>query len=224
MSPLRVMIVDDHRLMRDGLRLALEVEEDIEVVGEAGEGREAVGRARELQPDLVLMDIMMPGMSGIDACQEIRNLLPQTRVVMLTASGDEESVTASLVAGAQGYVLKAAGRDDLLRSIRAVGRGESILDPSVTRIVAEGFSRLVGRERQREVEQLTAREKEVLLLVTRGKTNKEVADALVISEFTARNMVSNILGKLGLRNRSDLVRWAFEHGVLKAEGPNEGSS
>ena len=92
MSPLRVMIIDDHRLMRDGLRLALEVEEDIEVVGEAGEGREAVGRARELQPDLVLMDIMMPGMSGIDACQEIRNILPQTRVVMLTASGDEESV------------------------------------------------------------------------------------------------------------------------------------
>ena len=155
MSPLRVMIVDDHRLMRDGLRLALEVEEDIEVVGEAGEGREAVGRARELQPDLVLMDIMMPGMSGIDACLEIRNLLPETRVVMLTASGDEESVTASLVAGAQGYVLKAAGRDDLLRSIRAVGRGESIPDPSVTRIVLPSTDNgLIGSSKRTRIEAL----------------------------------------------------------------------
>jgi DNA-binding NarL/FixJ family response regulator len=122
------------------------------------------------------------------------------------------------VAGAQGYVLKAAGRDDLLRAIRAVGRGESILDPSVTSIVTQGFSRLVSREKQREVEQLTPREKEVLLLVTQGSTNREVAEKLVISEFTARNMVSNILGKLELRSRSELVRWAFEHGVMKGEG------
>ena len=107
----------------------------------------------------------MPGMNGIDACQEIRNLLPQIEVVMLTASGEEESVTASLVAGAQEYVLKVAGRDELLKALRAVGRGESILDPSVTKIVTEGFSRLIVRERQREVEQLTPREKQVLLLV-----------------------------------------------------------
>ena len=215
MTPLRVMIVDDHRVVREGLRMALEVEEDLEVVGEAGDGREAVDKAQELKPDLILMDVMMPGMNGIDACQEVRDLLPQTRVVMLTASGDAESVTASLVAGAQGYVLKAAGRDDLLRAIRAVGRGESILDPSVTSIVTQGFSRLVSQEKQREVEQLTPREKEVLLLVTQGSTNREVAEGLVISEFTARNMVSNILGKLELRSRSELVRWAFEHGVMK---------
>lgn len=215
MGPLRLMIVDDHRIVREGLRLALEIEEDIEVVGEAGEGKEAVQKAQELVPDLVLMDVVMPGMSGIDACQEIRNLLPETRVVMLTASGDEESVTASLVAGAQGYVLKAAGRDDLLRAIRAVARGESILDPSVTRLVTERFSQLVSLERQREVEQLTPREKEVLFLVAQGSTNKEVASELDISEFTARNMVSNILGKLGLSNRSELVRWAIQHEGLK---------
>ena len=142
MSRLRVMIVDDHRVVREGLQLALEIEENIEVVGEAGEGREAVGKAQELKPDLILMDVMMPGMNGIDACQEIRELFPETRVVMLTASSDQESVTSSLVAGAQGYVLKAASRDELLRALRAVGRGESILDPSVTRIVTEGFSRL----------------------------------------------------------------------------------
>lgn len=217
MSPVRVMIVDDHRVVREGLRMALEVEEDLEVVGEAGEGREAVEKAQELKPDLMLMDVMMPGMSGIDACQEVRDLLPQTRVVMLTASGDEESVTASLMAGAHGYVLKAAGRDELLRALRAVARGESILDPSVTKIVTEGFSRLVSRERQREVEQLTPREKEVLLLVAQGSTNREVADGLVISGYTARNMVSNILSKLGLRSRSELVRWAFEHQVMRGE-------
>ena len=217
MSPLRVMIVDDHRVVREGLQMALEIEEDIEVVGEAGEGREAVEKAQKLKPDLILMDVMMPGMNGIDACQEIRELLPETRVVMLTASGDRESVTAALVAGAQGYVLKAAGRDELLQAMRAVGRGESILDPSVTRIVTEGFSRLVSREREREVEQLTPREKEVLLEVVQGATNKEVAGQLVISEYTARNMVSNMLGKLGLSNRSELVRWAFEHEVTRGE-------
>ena len=217
MSRLRVMIVDDHRVVREGLQLALEIEENIEVVGEAGEGREAVEKAQELKPDLILMDVMMPGMNGIDACQEIRELFPETRVVMLTASSDQESVTSSLVAGAQGYVLKAASRDELLRALRAVGRGESILDPSVTRIVTEGFSRLVGQERAREVEQLTPREKEVLLLVAQGATNREVAEQLVISEFTARNMVSNILGKLGLRSRSELVRWAFEHDVMREE-------
>jgi len=215
MKPLRIMIVDDHRMVREGLRMALEVEEDMEVVGEAGEGSEAVEKAQELKPDVILMDVMMPGMNGIDACQEIRNLLPQTGVVMLTASGDEESVTASLVAGAQGYVLKAAGRDELLRALRAVGKGESILDPSITKIVTEGFSRLVSQERQREIEQLTPREKEVLLQVAQGSTNREVASKLVISEFTARNMVSNILGKLELRSRSELVRWAFEHEVTR---------
>ncbi len=222
MKPLRVMIVDDHQIVREGMRMALEVEQDLEIVGEAGAGREAVEKARQLEPDLIIMDITMPGMSGIDACQEIRDILPKCRVIMLTASGDAESVTAALMAGAQGYVLKAAGREDLLRALRAVGRGEVILDPTVTRIVAEGFSRLVSRERQQEVEQLTAREKEVLVLVARGATNREVGDQLVISEFTARNMVSNMLGKLGLRSRSELVRWAFEHKIVGTPGTGPG--
>jgi len=213
-SRLKVMIVDDHQVVREGLRKVLEIEEDIEVVGEAGDGRQAVVKAQELKPDVVLMDVLMPGTNGIDACQEIKGLLPETAVLMLTASAQAESVTSALVAGAQGYVLKVVGRDDLVRAIRAVSRGESILDPSVTRIVTEGFSRLVTRERQREVEQLTAREKEVLLLVVQGATNREVAERLVISEFTARNTVSNILGKLGVRTRSELVRWAFEHKIV----------
>ena len=218
MSRLRVMIVDDHQMVREGIRMVLETENDLEVVGEAGEGNEAVAKAKQLKPDLILMDIMMPGMNGVDACQEVKSLLPECRVVMLTASGDEESVTASLVAGAQGFVLKAAGRDDLLRTIRAVGRGESVLDPAITRIVTEGFSRLVSRQKQLDVEQLTPREKEVLLIVVQGATNKEVADKLVISVYTARNMVGNILAKLGCARRSDLVRWAYEHGLIKGAG------
>ncbi len=207
------MIVDDHRVVREGLRMALEVEEDIEVVAEAGDGSEAVAKAQDVMPDLILMDVAMPTMSGIDACHEIKDLLPDTRVVMLTASAAEESVTEALLAGAHGYVLKAAGRDDLLQAIRTVARGESILDPSVTKIVTERFSRLVGQEKQRELDLLTPREMEVLGLVADGATNKEVAGRLVISEYTARNTVSNILGKLGLRTRSELVRWALEHGL-----------
>ena len=198
--------------------MALEIEEDLEVVAEAGDGAEAVAKAKEFRPDLILMDVMMPGMSGIDACQEIKNALPEIGVVMLTASGNQESVTASLVAGAQGYVLKAAGREELLQAIRTVGGGGSILDPAVTKIVIEGFSRLVGREKQRELEQLTNREKEVLLLVAQGSTNREIAENLVISEYTARNIVSSILGKLELSNRSEVVRWAFEHDVMREEG------
>ena len=213
MGALRVMIVDDHRVVREGLRMALEVEEDIEVVAEAGDGSEAVAKAQDVRPDLILMDVAMPTMSGIDACHEIKDLLPDTRVVMLTASAAEGSVTEALLAGAHGYVLKAAGHDDLLQAIRAVARGESILDPSVTKIVTERFSWPTSLEKQRELDLLTPREKEVLGLVADGATNKEVAGRLVISEYTARNTVSNILGKLGLRTRSELVRWALEHGL-----------
>ena len=139
MGPLRVMIVDDHQVVREGLRMALEIEDDLEVVGEAGDGKEGVKKAEQLKPDLILMDIMMPGMNGIDACQEVRNLLPECRVVMLTASGDQKSWTASLMAGAKGYVTKTAGRDDLLRAIRAVGRGESSLDPRITQPLIEEY-------------------------------------------------------------------------------------
>ena len=217
MNPLRVMIADDHQVVREGLREVLDLEEDIEIVGDAGDGREAVRKALTLKPDVVLMDVMMPDMSGIDACQEIREQLPETAVLMLTASGEAESVTASLVAGAKGYLLKVSGRDELVRGLRSVGQGHSILDPLVTTAVTEGFSRLVSQELQREVEQLTPREKEVLLLVTKGATNREIAERLVIAEFTARNAVSNILGKLGLRNRSELVPWAMEHKVLETE-------
>ena len=221
MRKLRIIIADDHRIVREGLRMALEVEQDFEVVGEAGEGSEAVRLARELDPDVVLMDVMMPGMNGIDACQEIRNLQSKTKVLMLTASDDAESVSASLVAGAQGYFLKIGGSEELVKAVRSVGNGQSILDPTITRAVTERFARLVSREMQREVDQLTPREMEVLLLVAQGSTNREIGEQLVISEYTARNTVGNIFGKLGLKNRSELVRWSYQHELMgKAEPEN----
>ncbi len=214
MAAMKVLIADDHRLVRDGLRASLEGQDDFVVVGEAGDGNEAVLRARELKPDLVLMDLEMPGTSGIDACQEIRDILPDTKVLILTAASNRESVVGSLLAGAQGYLLKLSGEEDLLRSLRVIGRGETILDPAVAGMIAEGFMEFVKGENQREVEQLTPREKEALVLIGQGSTNKEIAAELVISEFTARNMVSNILGKLGLKNRAELVAWAFEHDII----------
>ena len=214
MSKLRILIADDHRMVREGLRMALEIEQDFEVVGEAGEGSEAVRLAKELNPDVVLMDVGMPGMNGIDACQEIRNFQSKIKVLMLTASDDAESVSASLVAGAQGYFLKIGGSEELVKAVRSVGNGQSILDPIITRTVTEGFARLVSRERQREVDKLTPREIDVLLLVARGSTNREIGEKLVISEYTARNTVGNILGKLGLKNRSELVRWSYQHDLM----------
>ncbi len=223
MGKLRILIVDDHRIVREGLRMALEVEQDLEVVGEAGEGSEAVRLAMELSPDLVLMDVMMPGMNGIDACQEIRNLQSETKVLMLTASDDAESVSAALVAGAQGYFLKIGSGEELIKAVRAVGSGHSILDPKITRTVTERFARLVNQEREREVDQLTPREIDVLLQVAQGSTNREIGEKLVISEFTARNTVGNILGKLGLKNRSELVRWSYQHDLMGRSEPESSS-
>jgi DNA-binding NarL/FixJ family response regulator len=210
------MIVDDHTMVREGLRMALEAEEDIRVVGEAGAGEQAIRLAGELKPDLVLMDVAMPGMTGIDACQEIRRLLPDTKVVMLTASGEKEAVTASMLAGATGYVLKIAGTAELVRAIRTVADGRMMLPAETMNEVVDEWRRLLIDARQRDVEQLTRREGDVLMLVAQGLTNREVGGKLVISENTARNMVGSVLGKLGLKNRSELVRWAFEHKLMSA--------
>ena len=214
MAVTRIMIVDDHVMVRDALRSALDAEDDLRVVGEAGEGREGVKKAQELSPDVVLMDIAMPGMNGIDACHEIRDLLPGTKVLMLTASQDEESWTASMLAGAQGYVLKVSGQEEILHAVREVRRGNSIWDPRVLSEMIERFRRLIEIESVREVDQLTPREKEVLVLVARGATNKEIGAELVISPLTARNTVSNILGKLGCENRYQLMRWALDHRLM----------
>ncbi|MCI0438136.1 MAG: response regulator transcription factor [Chloroflexi bacterium] len=213
MQKIKLLIVDDHEVVRLGLKSALELEEDIEVVGDLGDARVAVREAEIKRPDVVLMDVRMPGMDGITACRIIRESAPETRVVMLTSYSDEEAVFASIMAGAAGYMLKNTGRGELLSAVRAAARGESLLDPGVTNRVLAKLRDLAAKEEDREVAMLSDREKEVMALIADGLTNKEIAARLVISENTARNHVSRILDKLGLTRRSEAARFAVEHGL-----------
>ena len=209
----RLMIVDDHEVVRMGLRAALEVEPDFAVVAEAGNGREAIEKARAHAPEIVLMDVRMAGMDGIEACREIRSERPDTKVLMLTSFAEEETVVAALLAGAAGYVLKNVARARLLDALRSVARGESLLDSKVTRSVLD---KLVGmHERPGDEDNLTAREREVLALIADGATNKEIAAKLVVSDNTARNHVSHILGKLGFTRRSEAAAYAVRKGIVR---------
>jgi len=211
--PIRVLLVDDHGVVRRGLRGYLELLDDIEIVGEAENGRLGVEAARELRPDVVLMDLLMPEMDGIAATAVIRAELPGVEVVALTSFVEEARVTAALEAGAAGFILKDADADDVAEAIRAAHRGEVHLDPAVASIVARRV-----REKATEAtggdEPLTSREHEVLGLVARGLSNREIAARLAITERTARTHVSNILGKLGLASRTQAALYAVEHGLV----------
>jgi DNA-binding NarL/FixJ family response regulator len=210
--PIRVLLVDDHGLVRRGLRGYLELLDDIEIVGEAENGRLGLEAARELRPDVVLMDLVMPELDGIAATAAIRAELPGVEVVALTSFVEEARVTAALEAGAAGFILKDADADDIAEAIRAAHRGEVRLDPAVACIVARRV-----RERAEPTdgdEPLTSREHEVLGLVARGLSNREIAGRLAITERTARTHVSNILGKLGLASRTQAALYAVEHGLV----------
>jgi two-component system, NarL family, response regulator DevR len=208
----RLMIVDDHEVVRMGLRAALDIEDDFTVVAEAADGRAGVEQARAHQPDIVLMDVRMDGMGGIEACREIRSTLPATKVLILTSYAEEETVVAALLAGAAGYVLKNVARARLLEALRSVARGESLLDSKITRSVVD---KLIGMHGQSADDDLTAREREVLVLIAEGATNKEIAAKLVVSENTARNHVSHILTKLGFSRRSEAAAYAVKKGLLR---------
>ncbi|MBI4305994.1 MAG: response regulator transcription factor [Chloroflexi bacterium] len=214
MARIRVFLVDDHEVVRMGLRAALEAESDLEVVGEAADGASALRQMEFQRPDVVLMDIRMPGQNGIEVCRAVRERQPDTRVIMLTSYGDEEAVFSSIMAGASGYLLKNTGRAELIRAIRSAAKGESLLDPSVTSRVLAKLRDLSGKEADREAALLSDREREVLVLVARGLTNKEIASQLFITENTARNHVSRILEKLGLSRRSEAATFAAQHGLL----------
>jgi DNA-binding NarL/FixJ family response regulator len=210
--PIRLLLVDDHGVVRRGLRGFLELLDDIEIVGEAENGREGVEAARELRPDVVLMDLLMPELDGIGAIQAIKADLPEIEIVALTSFVEEARVTAALEAGAAGFILKDADADDVADAIRAAHRGEVHLDPAVAALLARRV-----RERAAAVpvsEPLTEREREVLGLVARGLSNKAIAERLVITERTARTHVSNILGKLGLASRTQAALYAVEHGLV----------
>ncbi len=206
-----MLLVDDHEVVRRGLRGFLDLQDDMEVVGEASDGAIAIARADELNPDVVLMDLLMANVDGLTAIAAIKKSHPDTDIVAVTSFIEEEKVTAALEAGASGYLLKDAAADEVAAAIRAARAGEVHLDPAVAKMLAE---RMRARRDQPQVEPLTAREQEVLRLIGRGAANKEIAAELSITERTARTHVSNILGKLGLASRTQAALWAVEHKML----------
>ena len=213
---LRVMLVDDHEVVRAGLRAVLSVEADLEVVGEAATAREAIDKATLLRPDVVLMDVRLGGpedIGGIEACREIRSAMPEVGVLMFSSFGERETVLSAIVAGAAGYLTKNVARAQLVAGIRAVGQGQSLLDSAVTGPILQRLVEL-SQASPRADDVLSQREKEVLLLIAKGNTNREIAAALVISEHTARNHVTHILDKLGLSRRSEAAAFAAKLGLL----------
>ena len=207
MTKTRVMIVDDHEVVRLGMRAAFEAEPDLSVVGEASNGAEALAKMSVLDPQLILMDVRMEKMNGIEACREIKSQYPDVHILMITSYTDDDAVISSILAGASGYLLKHVSRADLLRSIRLVATGHSLIDTNTAKQALERLTQIPGSE-------LTEREREVLTLVARGYTNKQIADTLFITEKTARNHVSHILDKLGLSRRSEAAAFAVEHKLV----------
>ncbi len=219
-EPIRVLIVDDHALFRRGLELVLSQEEDIDVVSEATDGVEAVERATELVPDVVLMDVRMPRASGIEAARAIRERLSATKVIMLTVSDDERDLYESVLAGANGYLLKEVSIEEVADAVRAVARGHSLISPSMASKLLQEFNELARRveERQRATSpRLTDRELEVLKLVAKGLSNREIAHELYIAENTVKNHIRNVLEKLNLHSRMEAVVYAMREKLLEIE-------
>jgi DNA-binding NarL/FixJ family response regulator len=209
----RILLVDDHEIVRLGLKALIERQPHFEVVAEASTAREAVEKVEAFTPDVVVMDIRLPGGSGIEACEEIVERFPNSKVIMLTSYAEDEMLFSAIRAGAAGYVLKQIGGDDLIRAIEAVGRGEALLDPAVTQRIFQEVRKAAKEEEASAFSALTQQEKHVLLLVSEGKTNREIAKALFLGEGTVRNYVSSILSKLGVSNRAEAAAYAVEHNL-----------
>ena len=210
---LRIIIVDDHEVVRLGLRALLEKQPGFTVVDEAGNAKEAVQKALQHRPEVVVMDIRLPGGSGIDACREIVTAAPEVKVIMLTSFAEDDMLFEAIAAGAAGYVLKQIGGDDLVRAIEAVGRGDSLLDPTLTQRVFARVREAQRKDEQSAFSQLTEQEMRVLGLVAEGKTNREIAQQLFLGEGTVRNYVSSILSKLALTNRAEAAAYAVQHNI-----------
>ncbi len=216
-NPLRILVVDDHEIVRQGLVSLLERREGFQVVAQAGTVAEATENARKFQPDLVIMDVRLPDGSGIEACREIRAEFPTTRIIILTSYPDEEAVFASIVAGASGYLLKQIRGRDLVAALESVGRGESLLDPAVTEKVLDRVRRIASGTYTDELAQLTRQEQKILLLIAEGKTNKQIASEIFLSDKTVKNYVSSILAKLNLQRRSQAAAFVARHRLPGAE-------
>ena len=210
-QPLRVMLVDDHEIVRSGLRSLLQSTEDIVVTAEAGTVREAVDEAERSRPDVVIMDVRLADGSGIEATREIRAKHPKTRVLMLTSFADDEALFSSIMAGASGYVLKQVKSGELLRAVRAVGKGDSLLDPAVTSAVLERLRKGKHLLKDEKLARLTPTEERILGLVADGKTNHEIGDDLHLAEKTVKNYVSSILSKLEVARRAEAAAYLARH-------------
>ncbi|HEX7593270.1 MAG TPA: response regulator transcription factor [Anaerolineae bacterium] len=215
MTKIRVLVADDHTIVREGVRILLEAQPDIEVVGEAADGQEALERVRELLPDIVLIDIAMPNLNGLEATRAIKRDYPSIQTIALTMYESDEYFFQILNAGASGYILKKAASADLLTAIRAVYAGEVFLYPSVARrLVADYLSRVKSGEEKSSYDGLTAREREVLKLIAEGHTNQVIADKLVISPSTVQTHRTRIMQRLNLHNRAELIQYAMRKGLL----------
>jgi DNA-binding NarL/FixJ family response regulator len=212
---IRVLLADDQELVRSGFRLILELADGIEVVGEAVDGREAVQLAKELKPDVVLMDVRMPDVDGIEATRQLRAAGLETRVLVLTTFDLDEYVYAAVRAGASGFLLKDAPREQLVTAVRTVARGEALLAPAITKRLIERFVARPVPESVPGVAELSAREGEVLRLLARGLSNAEIAAELFVGEATVKTHVARVLAKLGLRDRVQAVVFAYEHGLVE---------
>lgn len=210
---LRILLVDDHEVVRIGVRALIERQPGMEVVGEAGTVREAVTQAELLAPDVVLLDVRLPGGDGLEACEQIKARRPETRVIILTSFPDDEVLFDAIAAGADGYVLKQIGSDELIRALQRVGQGESLLDPSLTARVFSKVRDVRKQERAHAFAELNVQEMQVLARVTEGKTNREIGEELHLSEKTVRNYVSRILNKLHLVSRAQAGAYAARNRI-----------
>jgi two-component system response regulator NreC len=212
---LRILIVDDHGVLRAGLKAVLGDERSYEVVGEAGTSDEAIRAALSLKPDIVLLDLSLPGIGGIEVTRQLHERLPSTKVLILTVHEDAALLREALNAGAAGYVIKRAVESELLAAIEAAQRGDLYVHPSMTRALLEEDPPAPTRPRRGNPDALTSRETDVIRLITRGFTNRQIADSLELSVRTVESHRANIMGKLGLESRAELVRWAAEHKLTR---------